>query len=139
MMMKIIKIVINNNNINININNNMNNNININNNSSEENMKKLIKQFKEDNSLSPVQPSLFSNMKLSNNFKNLKLENNKINIINPLHNNQFMLQINDFNKNSDKNNQIDINKFNNNEEININEAQERNKKLFKNMDFNYAS
>ena len=128
-----------NNNINININNNMNNNININNNSSEENMKKLIKQFKEDNSLSPVQPSLFSNMKLSNNFKNLKLENNKINIINPLHNNQFMLQINDFNKNSDKNNQIDINKFNNNEEININEAQERNKKLFKNMDFNYAS
>ena len=128
-----------NNNINININNNMNNNININNNSSEENMKKLIKQFKEDNSLSPVQPSLFSNMKLSNNFKNLKLENNKINIINPLYNNQFMLQINDFNKNSDKNNQIDINKFNNNEEININEAQERNKKLFKNMDFNYAS
>ena len=117
---------------------NSNNLIYLNNNSSEM-MKNMMNTMNQ--SSSPVDSTLFNKITLgiNDNINNKNFINNMINIQNPLANNQFMMQISNFNKTSDSNNQINLNNFSANKEININEAQIQNKNMIKYFDDGYMS
>ena len=122
-------------------NNNMN--INMNNNNFMMNTQNLFENTNVNKNFSPVQPSSFQNMQLvhsNNNINPKTFSNNLINVQQqPIDNNSFMDQINQFNNNNLPNMKISLNQSSFPKEVSVEEAQNQNQNMMKFFECDYLS